>query len=253
MIRAMTMTETFEIELTGRTLLGTLHRPERTELEPLPALLICATPQAGDADASLVDALVETMVAGGWAVAVYAPHPIGEHESANGSVWIDAVDDASAAFRWLVLHERADLTRLGVVGHGGGAVIASCLARRTDQIAGLGLIAPCSKCRQIAKDFNDAAPPGPGSGFESLLPIEDASHFDRPTLVLIAGADRRVPFAESQAYLTALENAEHQVEHFIIARADHAFTDVSRRTLCLTQLLRFFREIPALSHAEANP
>lgn len=251
MIRAMTLTECFEIELTGRTLLGTLHRPERNELGPLPALLICTAPKAGDADDSLVNALIETMIAGQMAVAVYASHPHGEGESVNGSGWNNAVDDASAAFRWLALHDEVDLTRLGVVGVGGSAVIASCLARRTDQIAGLGLIAPCSKCRGIAKAVVDDASPGPGS--EALQPIEDVSHFDRPTLILIAGADTEVPFSESQAYLTALENAEHKVEHFIIARADHAFTDESRRTLCLTQLMRFFREIPALSHAEAIP
>ena len=85
-----------------------------------------------------------------------------------------------------------------------------------------------------------------------LTPVNDAAYFDRPTLILCAGADKIIPNAESCIFLNAMEATGHDLEHLIIARADHAFTGETARRLCLEKITHFFENAPAVIGAEIS-
>lgn len=246
----MSHPQTFEIELADRTIIGTMSMPELQVEQPrLPGTLICHSPKLSEDESQLIDALVQSLVGAGIAVVVYLTQRNNDSQIPTAH---DAVDDASAAFRWLALHESIDLSRLYLVGYAQGAVPASCLSRRTDQLAGLCLLAPTPVFDAIESNGNEEKQTlttnnGP------LTPIKDAAYFDRPTLVLFAASDKVIPFAESCIYLNALEAMDRNVEHLIIARADHAFTGESARRLCLEKITRFFENAPAVMSAEISP
>lgn len=246
----MSTSESFKIELPGRSLLGTLHWSDADGDKPLAAALICVSPDDQESEVGLATDLTGALVDAGFAAAVYRAEAALMKTDSDDFSWSAAVDDASAVFRWLALHDRIDMSRLGVIGYGRGAVVASCLSRRSDQIAGLCLVAPCAQCTTGPDGSPDETTGKPET--DSLRPIEDAAHFDRPTLVLVAGADLLVPMSDSQSYLSAMENVEHQVEHLIVARASHGFDDASVRRLCIQKVVGFFKHMPALVHAEPN-
>lgn len=249
MMADMTNPRTFEIELVDRTIIGTMHMPELQVEEPdMPAALICHSPKLSEEESLLVDALVESLVGSGIAVVVYLTQ---RNNDSLIPTEHDAVDDASAAFRWLALHENIDLHRLFLIGYAQGAVPASCLARRTDQLAGLCLLTP-TPVFNTTKSNGNGAKQTLTTEKDPLTPIKDAAYFDRPTLIIFAGSDKVIPFAESCIYLNALEAIDHMVEHLIIARADHAFCDETARRLCLDKITRFFENSPAVMSAEIS-
>jgi dienelactone hydrolase len=240
--------EHFDIVLSGRKLRGTAYWPSRESGKLLPATLICISPDGLPSEAGLTEALATALTEAGVAAVVYHAGPSRPSVGGDPTLWKHAVDDAAAVFRWVALHDKVDLGHLALIGYGRGAVVASCLSRRSDQIAGVCLIAPSATY---------AAPPNSDdeanrNGTAALHPIEDAAHFDRPTLVLIAGGDEIIPFPHSQAYLNAMENVEHQVRHLIVARADHGFADERLRQLCVAQVVDFLRSLPAVVHAEPH-
>lgn len=250
MMADMSRHQTFEIELVDRTIMGTMSMPELQVQQPgIPGTLICHSPKLSEDESQLIDALVESLVGAGIAVVVYLTQR--NNDSPIPTATQDAVDDASAAFRWMALHESIDLSRLYMVGYAQGAVPASCLARRTDQLAGLCLLTPTPVFDALLSNGNgekqtQTTVNGP------LTPIKDAAYFDRPTLILFAASDKVIPFAESCIYLNALEAMDHNVEHLIIARADHAFTGETARRLCLEKITRFFENAPAVIGAEIS-
>ena len=235
----MSRHQTFEIELVDRTIMGTMSMPELQVQQPgIPGTLICHSPKLSEDESLFINALV-----------VYLTQR--NNDSPIPTATQDAVDDASAAFRWMALHESIDLSRLYMVGYAQGAVPASCLARRTDQLAGLCLLTPTPVFDALLSNGNgekqtQTTVNGP------LTPIKDASYFDRPTLILFAASDKVIPFAESCIYLNALEAMDHNVEHLIIARADHAITGETARRLCLEKITRFFENAPAVIGAEIS-
>ena len=242
MMASMSHCQTFEIEMVDRTIMGTLYSPESPDKpHHLPGALICHHPKLSEEESLFIDAMVETLVEAGIAIVVY----LARRNDDSAPLARDAVDDASAAFRWLALHESIDLSRLFLLGYGQGAVPASCLARRTDQLAGFCLLAPTPSYMTKESNGNgekqhqtpDAAP---------LTPVNDAAYFDRPTLILCAGADKIIPNAESCIFLNAMEATGHDLEHLIIARTDHAFVGESVRRLCLEKITQFFKNAPAV-------
>jgi len=240
--------EHFDIVLSGRKLRGTTYWPARESGKLLPATLICISPDGLASEAGLTESLATALTEAGIAAVVYHAGPSRPTVGGDPTLWSHAVDDAAAVFRWVALHDKVDLGRLSLIGYGRGAVVASCLSRRSDQIAGVCLIAPCATYAAPPNGDDEAA----RNGAADLHPIEDAAHFDRPTFVLIAGGDDIIPFTHSQAYLNAMENVEHQVRHLIITRADHGFTDERLRQLCVGQAIAFLKSLPALVHAEPN-
>jgi dienelactone hydrolase len=246
----MPVQENFVIDLPDRTLHGTLFHPQETDEPSFPATLICISPDRPETEIDLVDELVLDLVSQEKAVVTYHARLDGTDATSKDDPWKLIVDDAAAVFRWMALHDRIDLTRLGLIGYGQGAVTASCLARRTDQVAGLCLIAPASD--SALDPLGNGAETESRPSSESPHPIKDAAHFDRPTFILMAGADRDVPNSDSESYLQGLEYAEHQVRHLILARADHGFTAPSTRNMSIQCVLDFFNTMPALVTAESD-
>ena len=247
MMADMSRHQTFEIELADRTIMGTMSMPELQAEQPaIPGTLICHSPKVSEDESQFIDALVESLVGAGIAAVVYIARSKNENQIPTAH---DAVDDASAAFRWLALHESIDLHRLYLIGYAQGAVPTSCLARRTDQLAGLCLLTP-TPVFDATESNGNGAKQTLTTGNGPLTPIKDAAYFDRPTLILFAASDKVIPFTESCIYLNALEAMDHKVEHLIIARADHAFTGETARRLCLEKITRFFENAPAVIGAE---
>jgi pimeloyl-ACP methyl ester carboxylesterase len=162
------------------------------------------------------------------------------------------IDEASAVLHWLMLRDELDLARVGVLGYSFGSIVAACLARRTDQIARLCLLAPVSaEALLSAAERSDGSAllkslglEGVAEGFftdlGALDPMHSAAVHDRPTLILHGAADEDVPAEVSFAYSNAIELAGHQAQHTLVAHADHFFEDEPSRTACLAQVSEFF-------------
>ncbi len=253
----MPRSEPFEIKIGGGAVHGTLYLPPgEAEEQPWPAVLICrgihgqrhvAADLFGDLAAGLCDA--------GLAGAVYEPRPIpAEPEVPDDHGVLRHVDDASAVFRWLALRPDLDLHRLGVVGFSLGSVVVSSLARRTDQIASVCLVAPITgddAATRIAKSDEWAAGTGLDEVDADLLeslaavePAKDLAFYDRPTLIVNAAVDQFVPVEISGRYLDGIERAGHQLERMVVARADHSFSEPAARAACVDQIVRFFARMP---------
>jgi pimeloyl-ACP methyl ester carboxylesterase len=165
---------------------------------------------------------------------------------------VESVDDAAAIFHGLALRKELDLHRIGVLGQGLGGIVVSCLARRTDQIARLCLLAPVTTGEVLSRLGTESEeelaqrlgapviPPGFFDGLDSLTPAVDLVTHDRPTLIVHGAADRIVPPESSLAYRDAIASAGRQVEHVLVAMGDHVFSNVSARAACLKQLTSFF-------------
>jgi dipeptidyl aminopeptidase/acylaminoacyl peptidase len=171
------------------------------------------------------------------------------------------VDDASAVFRHLLLHDDLDRDRIGLLGWRLGSITAACLAGRTDQINRVGLWSPITSgdvLSRIAKghaaeallDVNTVGDPFVES-LAKLTPAEDLAAYDRPTLLLHAAADRVVPPTCARPFLEAAERAGGHFLHELIARADHELADPDLRAACLARMQRFFAkmEVPAKAAA----
>ena len=169
---------------------------------------------------------------------------------------VESVDDAAAIFHGLSVRDELDLNRIGVLGHSVGGITASCLARRTDQIHRICLLAPITAHEVAARlngdgNGNDEAatqlgnspvPPGYFAGLDALRPTEDLTATDRPTLILHGAADRIAQPELSLAYRDAVAAAGHQVEHVLVGRGDHVFASPAARTACMEKVTRFFAE-----------
>ncbi len=253
----MPRSEPFEIKIGGGAVHGTLYLPpEEAKEPPWPAVLICpgihgqrhvAADLFGDLAAGLCDA--------GLAGGVYEPRPIPAGPEVPDDHGVRRhVDDASAVFRWLALRPDLDLHRLGVVGFSLGAVVVSSLARRTDQIAGVCLVAPIrgdNAVARIAKSNEWAAGTGldevDADLLESLAEVEpsgDLAFYDRPTLIVNGAGDQLVTPEVSRTYLEGIERAGHQFERVVVARADHSFSAPAARSACVDQIVRFFARMP---------
>lgn len=253
----MSRSESFEIKVGGGAVEGTLHLPPgEAHGKPWPAVLICrgihgqrevAADLFGDLLAGLCDA--------GMAGAVYEPRPGGTGPEMPDDHGVRRhIDDASAVFRWLALRPDLDLHRLGVVGFSLGAVVVSSLARRTDQIAGVCLVAPIrgdNAVARIAKSNEWAVGTGldevDADLLESLAEVEpsgDLAFYDRPTLIVNGAVDQLVTTEISRRYLDGIERAGHQLERVVVALADHSFSAPAARTACVDQIVGFFARMP---------
>lgn len=245
------------VEVAGRVVTGELHLPEAASREQrVPAILACGDaldPSAGRA--TLLEDLARDGPAAGLAVALVEHARPREAGPASAE---DAVDVLSAAFRQIALQSEVDVSRVGVLGHASGALLAACLAGRTDQVARLCLIAPptteslrsyLTRQRKQANGDEPAGAQAPSALLESITaldPLEQIAIHDRPTLILHGAADQVTPPEAPQAYVEALEAARRPVEHFLIALADHVFTVRESRQACVDRVLGFFSTMPEL-------
>lgn len=249
----MATTESFEIELDGGTVRGTLQRPESASEAPVPGVLLCrgvyvASEQAAD----LLDALAESLCSAGVAVVRF------EHRCADlilddfhAHCVSHDIEDAAAVLAWMLQATSIDATRIGLLGYSLGAIAAAATARRTPAVWGLCLLSGATAAYVAARSgggngSTDLVDPlqMPSAYAPSLQGIDspaDAAHHDRPTLIVHGAADRIISPAVSFDYLTAIETSGRRVEHVLVARADHAFAALNTRATCLERVCGFFR------------
>ncbi len=245
----------FAVEIAGSAVSGALHwPPEDREGEPAAVVLLChGLPTAGKQTDALFARITESLTEAELVVAEYSARRARLPDGSNHQrLAVETIDDASAVFRWLVLRDELDLTRVGVLGFSLGAIVAAGLAQRTDQIARLCLLAPVTAewvlsggdrtgedeyIRSLGAD--DAA-----EGFLTDLDTLDSAHsaaaHDRPTLILHGAADRAAPSELSSAYAGAIELAGRDVQHMLVAHGDHFFTDDPGRAACVAHVSAFF-------------
>ena len=235
----------FSVELGGSVVRGMLDLPETEPEEGAPAVvLLChGPPEVSEAASGLLAMIAESLVEAGVAAAGYEPST-----DANER----AVDDAAAVLHALALREDVDLNRIGVLGYSLGAIIAACLSGRSDQIARLCLLSAVTtdelRSRRDSESSSElAARLGAVETSERFLdelagltPEEDIKRYDRPTLILHGAADRAVEPQSSLVYRDAVRLAGHQIEHAMVALADHAFTEGPARSTCVEHIVRFF-------------
>ena len=245
----------FAVEISGSAVSGKLHWPdEHDEAVPVAVVLLCnGLLDVNKKTEVLCARIIESLKESGLAIAEYSARRSDLPAKSNQQQSIaEMIDDASAVLRWLMLRDELDMTRVGVLGYSFGAIIAACLARRTDRIARLCLLAPVS-----AEAVLSAAQRTDGSALlaslsldgvaedfftdlETLDPMHSAAVHDRPTLILHGAADEDVPAELSFAYSNAIELADHQAQHTLVAHADHFFEDDPSRAACLAQVSEFF-------------
>jgi pimeloyl-ACP methyl ester carboxylesterase len=251
--------EEFEVVVGEVRVQVTLQRPEAAGgTPPFPVVLICGDPPAAASSSStLMNEMRKALVEGGFAVADFEARKDGGAPPTAA----DLVDDASAVFRHLLLHDDLDGDRIGLLGWRLGSVIAACLAGRTDRINRIGLWSPITSgdvLSRIAKgnaasllDAHAAGEPFIES-LARLTPAEDLAAHDHPTLLLHGAADRVIPPACARPFLEAADRAGRRWQHELIARADHELADPAIRAACLARMRRFFVKMEAPAKAPAT-
>ena len=245
----------FAVEIAGSAISASLHWPsEQDRIAPVGAvLLVHGAPKPSDKTSALFQRITDALTEAGVVVATYAARSFNaDDRSARQRLAVEMIDDASAVFRWLALRDELDLDRLGVLGFSLGTIVASGLAQRTDRIARLCLLAPVtaeavlvgaerSSAQEIMKSLGAEEPmDGFLDELETLDPVAGAVMRDRPTLIVHGAADRAALPELSFAFSGAIELASHDVQHTLVARADHFFTDKSLGEAGITQITRFF-------------
>ncbi len=244
----MTRREEFSVQLDGSPVRGRLDLPPPAEdKRPFAVVLLCpGLPSLHAENSELHTMITDTLLDSGVAVAA-----LGEGSPA-ARLAVERVDDVAAIFHGLALRDELDLNRLGVLGHSLGGIIAACLAKRTDQINRLCLLAPSTTGEVAARLVNGSpmelaarmggaeVPDGFFNGIETLSPAEDIVAYDRPTLILHGAADRIVPPEVSATYSDAIQAAGHHVDRILVALGDHFFTNPLARAACLDRLTQFF-------------
>lgn len=252
----MARTETFDVTLDETCARCRLSLPKVAEKvrdkngeRSLPVVLLCQgvpdpTGENGELGAQITAALVESA----FAVATIVRRP----DAAPARLAHEAIDNAAAVFHGLVTRDDLDITRVCVLGHSIGCIVAACLSRRTDQIARLCLMSPITTAALTARFEGEPDPDAvlrlgatgvPPAFFDDLVsvtPEQDVATHDRPTLILHGAADRMVRLADPMAYRDAIEAAGHDVDFVQVALADHLYSGEAARSACLEQVTRFF-------------
>lgn len=254
---AMHQAKQFTLDVNSQKVRGTLSLPDSNGSgNRCAAILLCDGLVVPDPFTDqLFEYLTDALHKAGIATLTFGPCNQISSDKPTERLAVEAIDAASAVFRWLALHEKIDIKRIGVLGFSLGGIVAACLAKRTDQIAKLCLLAPTTPDDVIAHlSSNSEGDSAPLLGVEqasehyftdlkNLNPMQDAALHDRPTLILHGAADCAVPAEISYAYSLAIELAEHDVQHNLIALADHFFTQQPGRKLCLSHVTNFFESM----------
>ena len=245
--------EEFTVELDSTPVRGRLDLPDEQNCQgPLASVMLCTgLPAVGARTGELYDQLIDALVAAGLAVATITD---GSISSPDAKLAVESVDDAAAVFHGLSVRDELDLNRISILAHSVGGITASCLARRTDQIHRICLLAPIT-AHEVASRLNgdtdeelatrlggDRVPPGYFDGVNALRPTEDLAATDRPTLIMHGAADRIAQPELSLAYRDAVASAGHQIEHVLVGRGDHLFANSAARSACIDKVTRFFAE-----------
>ena len=221
---------TIEIKHDGARL-GAVAHP-RANGSAAPVVLVCDDPWTGGAT-DHVDEITEGLLASGLAVASLDPSPtIADH-----------LDLAAEALAWIEDAESVDSERLGLLGCERGAIVAACLAGRTEAIRRLCLLTPMRPADAVGKPAKSRqaramADPADAAVAEIDAAAEVARHA-RPTLIVHGAADKLVPIAAPIAYRDALR--DQGVDFELVARGDHEMSNPAARTACVERIAGFFR------------
>ena len=245
--------EQFTIELDATPVRGRLDLPDKpNDGGLLGAVILCpGLPAVASPFRELYTQLTDALVEAGLAVATLTE---GSMTSDGARLAVNAVDDSAAIFHDLSVRDGLDLKRIGILGHSVGGITAACLAKRTDQVHKVCLLAPIT-AHEVTSRLNgetddelatrlggERVPPGFFDGFDTLRPTEALATYDRPTLIMHGAADRIAQPELSLAYRDAITSAGHQVEHVLVAMGDHCFANAAARSACLELVTRFFAE-----------
>jgi pimeloyl-ACP methyl ester carboxylesterase len=171
----------FAVELEGTSVRARLDLPDpKPEGRPLATVLLSpGLPNLSHDLDQLYGQITDALVEAGLAVARITRATAG---APGTRLAVETVDDAAAVIHGLAVRQEVDLEHIGVLGHSVGALVAACLARRTDQIDRLCLLAPVTADEVVARLAADgpgdvaaalgsaSVPPGFFDGIESLTP-----------------------------------------------------------------------------------
>jgi len=136
---------TFTSTAGGVTLAGTLTLPKGNG--PFPAALLIAGSGPQDRDATIANhrpflLIADALTRRGIAVLRYDKRGVG-NSSGNGdaATIMDLAADAAAGFEFLKVRKEIDASRIGLIGHSEGAIIAPYLAGHSKGVAWLVLLA----------------------------------------------------------------------------------------------------------------
>ena len=241
------MAETVQIQSPHGPLRATLLMPEKKpDTGRGPAVLI-GPRMPGDLleIGRLEQELTESLRQADFAVLICEGRDGAVHNAAQ------LVDEASAAFRWLLLRDGIDPDRVGLFGAGLSSITIAGLAARSDRIARICLFSPVTAAdvatRALKPDgrasFIDSSAVAEEfvSSLTELSPVEDLAAEDRPTLILHGAADRTVPPESSYTYVDALDRAGRQITCELIAHADHDLESNELRGAGVSRIVGFFR------------
>ncbi|MGC1459013.1 MAG: S9 family peptidase [Steroidobacteraceae bacterium] len=152
--------------------------------------------------------------------------------------WRVAIGDVLSAGRWLVREGIADPTRLGIVGwsYGGyaalqSAVVDPSLFRAVVAIAPVTDLSELVDERRGWSDYEIVkAFVGEGPHTHEGSPIEHASSFKVPVLLLHGTLDRNVAYRQSERMAEKLKSAGAHVDLVTFADLDHQLEDSAARS-----------------------
>jgi uncharacterized protein len=141
---------TFESSARGVTLAGTLTLPKGSG--PFPAALLIAGSGPQDRDEAIANhrpffVIADALTRKGIAVLRYDKRGIGKSTgNADLATTLDLAADAQAALNFLKSRKEIDASRIGLIGHSEGAIIAPYLSGHSKDVAWLVLLAaPATK------------------------------------------------------------------------------------------------------------
>ena len=145
------------------TLAGTLTRPAFVAQGlRLPAVVLIHGSGPNDRDETLYGhkpfrMLAEVFNSAGYAVLRYDKRGVGESSgSLRGATLIDYAADAEAAFDYLRSRPDIDGSRIGLLGHSEGGMIAPLIAARRNDVAWLVLLAPPTVPGRAISEYQNA-------------------------------------------------------------------------------------------------
>ncbi|MFO1053006.1 MAG: prolyl oligopeptidase family serine peptidase [Planctomycetota bacterium] len=141
----------------------------------------------------------------------------------------DAVDDAHAAFVWLAAHaaeQGIDAGRIAVAGGSAGGHLAACVGT----LFGDG---PQPAAMILFNPVLDTGPSGfaadrTGPDGVAISPVHHVSAHTPPALILHGTADRTVPFAQAEAFVSAMTAFDRQCELVAYPGRNHGFFNSQR-------------------------
>jgi pimeloyl-ACP methyl ester carboxylesterase len=178
---------TFAGQGAGVTLAGTLTLPKGPGLFPAVLLIAGSGPQ--DRDESLANhrpflLLADALTRKGFAVLRYDKRGIGQSTgNLDAATTMDLASDAQAALAFLKSRKEIDGSRIGLLGHSEGAIIAPYLASHSKDISWLVLLAaPATNGEQTLLNQSELIGRAGGLSDEQLDP---SLEFDRAAYALV--------------------------------------------------------------------